>query len=200
MTSITDKLTAAKAAPKSNVEVTVSLVSDIAEKREALFAELEAAKTVNDDRAGMKTATSVIQEKIDTILEQEVDTLITLRFTRLPGDTWTRLSRLCPPTPATLDQHLGYGLDETCKLAAKYVDERTGDVYGQVVNGDSLETPVVQIKTKSNPEPTDEWQDIFTATSGPEFRAIVDAIYGINVHYAVERLSELKKLSARLTA
>ncbi|TFD27523.1 hypothetical protein [Cryobacterium cryoconiti] len=200
MSSITEKIAAAKAAPKTTLDVTVSLLRDLAEKRAELTAELATAKEANDDRLSAPTAASVVQEKLDEILAEEADSLVTLRFTRLPGDEWTKLTRLCPPDPnSLLDQFYKYSLDEVCKLAAKFV-HADGTVYGHVVNGDDLEVPVVHRKTKSNPNPTDEWQDIFTATSGPEFSSIVDALYALNVYGPSERLLELKKVSASLTA
>jgi len=58
----------------------------------------------------------------------------------------------------------------------------------------------VQQKTRSNPTPTDEWQEIFDTISGPEFTTIVDTLYSLNVYGPTERLAELKKRSASLTA
>jgi len=58
----------------------------------------------------------------------------------------------------------------------------------------------VHQKTKSNPDPTDEWEDIFSRISGPEFTTIVDTLYSLNVHGPSERMAELKKRSASLTA
>jgi hypothetical protein len=47
---------------------------------------------------------------------------------------------------------------------------------------------------------TTEWPQIFEAISGPEFSTIVDALYSLNVYGPSERLAELKKRSASLTA
>jgi len=200
MSSITEKLAASKAAPRPTLDVTVSLNRDLSEQREELAAELEQAKKSNDDRLGAPTAASVVQEKLDAILDAEADSLIDLRFTRLPGDAWAKITQLCPPNPnSILDMHYHYSLVEACKLAAKFVDA-DGVSYGHVIEGDDLTTLTVQQKTRSNPAPTDEWQDIFDTISGPEFTTIVDALYSLNVYGPTERLAELKKRSASLTA
>lgn len=200
MSSITEKIAAAKAAPRPTADVTVSLIRDLAEKRAELTAELAAAKESNDDRLSAPTAASVVQEKLDAILAEEADSLVDLRFTMLPGDVWTSLTRLCPPDPnSLLDMHYRYNLNEVCKLAAQYVDA-DGRSYGHVVEGDELTVLTVHRATKSNPNPTNEWRDLFTATSGPEFSSIVDTLYGLNVYGPTERFNELKKVSASLTA
>ena len=200
MTTVSEKLAASKAAPKMTLDVTVSLNRDLSEQREELVRELEKAKASNDDRLGAPTAASLVQEKLDVILDAEADTLIDLRFTRLPGDEWMKLTQLCPPDPNSIvDMHYHYSLVEVCKLAAKFVGA-DGTVYGHVVEGDELTALTVARKTKSNPDPTDEWQDIFSAISGPEFTTIVDTIYSLNVFAPSERISELKKRLASLTA
>ena len=200
MTSLSDKIAAAKSAPREFLDITVSLNKDLSESLEALTSELAEAKKAKDDRHGAPTAASTVQAKIDAVMAEAVDTLVTMRFTLLPGDKWRELTQQCPPNPELiLDRHLGYSVAETCKLAAKYVD-RDGRVYGHVVNGDDLEVPTVHKVTKSNPTPTDEWQDMFSLMSGPEFTAIVDTVYALNVDAPVKRLAELKKVSASLTA
>jgi len=200
MSSASEKIAAAKAAPRPTTDVTVSLVRDLAEQREALTVELAEATKDNDDRLSAPTAASVVQEKIDAIMAAEADSLITLRFTQLPGDAWTALTRLCPPDPnSLLDMHYRYNLNEVCKLAARFIDA-DGRSYGHVVDGDDLAVLTVHRATKTNLDPTDEWRDVFAATSGPEFSAIVDALYGLNVYGPSERLAELKKRSASLTA
>lgn len=193
MSRVSEKIAAAKAVPRSTIDVTVSLVRDLAEKRAELVAELEQAKASNDDRLGAPTAASVVQEKLDAILEEEADSLVVLRFTRLPGDAWTELTRLCPPNPQSLlDMHYRYSLNDVCKLAARFVDS-SGRAYGHVVEGDESTALTVD-------GDVDEWRDVFEATSGPEFSTIVDALYSLNVYGPSERLNELKKISASLTA
>lgn len=200
MTSFTNKLAAAKAAPPRYLDVMVSLDKDSSEKVEALTDELAAAKESNDDRLGAPTAASVVQEKIDAILAEQVDSLVTLRFTRLPGDEWAAITRLCPPNPKSLlDTHYRYSMDDACKLAAQYRDD-SGKAYGHVVEGDQLTELTVNPVTKADPNPLNEWEDIFSLMSGPEFTAVVDTIYGLNVHGPTSRLNELVKISASLTA
>ena len=200
MTSTSEKLAASKAAPRQTLDVTISLNRDLSEEREALLAELEAAKESNDDRMSAPTAASQVQERLDVILDAEMDTLIDLRFTRLPGDAWTKITQLCPPNPdSLLDMHYRYSMVDACKLAAKFVGT-DGTVYGHVVEDDELVALTVHQKTKSNPDPTDEWEDIFSRISGPEFTTIVDTLYSLNVKGPAERMAELKKRSASLTA
>jgi hypothetical protein len=187
MSSFVEKMAAAKAAPRPTLDVTVSLNKDLSEQRAALEAELVAAKVANDDRLSAPTAASAVQERLDAILDEEADTLIVVRFTRLPGDAWNALTRLCPPNPASiLDMHYRYGLDAVCKMAAQFISD-DGTVYAHIVEGDELTT-------------TNEWPQIFEAISGPEFSTIVDALYSLNVYGPSERLAELKKRSASLTA
>jgi len=200
MTSTSEKLAASKAAPRKTLDVTISLNRDLSEEREALVAELEAAKESNDDRMSAPTSAALVQERLDVILDAEVDTLIDLRFTRLPGDEWMKITQKCPPDPENLlDMHYRYSMVDACKLAAKFV-AKDGTVYGHVVEDDELVALTVHQKTKSNPDPTDEWEDIFSRISGPEFTTIVDTLYSLNVHGPAERFAELKKRSASLTA
>jgi hypothetical protein len=187
MSSFKEKMAASKAMPRPTLDVSVSLNRDLSEKREALMAELAEAKANADDRMSAPTAASAVQVRLDEILAEEDDTLITLRFTRLPGDAWNALTRLCPPNTASiLDMHYRYGLDAVCKLAAAFVDA-DGVSYGHIVEVDDLTV-------------TKDWADIFATISGPEFSTIVDTLYSLNVYGPSERLAELKKRSASLTA
>jgi hypothetical protein len=189
LSSITEKIAAAKAAPRNTLEVVVSLAKDLSEQRAALEAELAAAKDSNDDRLGAPTAASVVQDKLDEILALEADSLITLRFTKLPGDAWTNLTRLCPPDAESLiDMHYKFDLNAVCKLAAQYVDS-AGTAYGHVVEGDGLTSLT-----------SSDWVDLFAELSGPEFTAVVDTIYSLNLYGPAARYKELLKISASLTA
>jgi hypothetical protein len=200
MTSITSKLAAAKAAPRRTLDVVVSLDKDLSEQRAALEAEMTAAKESNDDRLSAPTAAEGVQEKLDELYALEADALVTLRFTRLPGDEWTALTQLCPPNPESyVDRFYKFGLSAVCKLAAQYRDE-AGRAYGHVVEGDELTELTVNPVTKEDPDPINEWEDIFSELSGPEFTSIVDAIYSLNVHGPTTRYNELVKISASLTA
>ncbi|TFD61131.1 hypothetical protein E3T43_01285 [Cryobacterium sp. Hh7] len=200
MTSLSDKIAAAKAAPRDHLDVTVSLNKDMSEAVEALTAELATAKKSNDDRLGAPTAASIVQEKIDAVLSEAVDQLVTMRFTQLPGDEWRVLTQMCPPNPELiLDRRLGYSVIDTCKLAAQYED-KAGRFYGHVVDGDELTVPIAHKVTKTNPDPTNEWQDMYSLMSGPEFTAIVDTIYALNVDAPIKRLNAVKNHSASLTA
>lgn len=187
MSSFKQKIAASKAMPRQTIDVSVSLDRDLSERRDALLAELALAKSSNDDRMSAPTEASKIQASLDAILAEDDDSLVTLRFTRLPGDAWNKLGRMCPPDPGSnLDLYYRYNLDGVCKLAAKYVDV-DGTAFGHVVEGDILST-------------TKEWDELFSAISGPEFSLIVDALYSLNVYGPSERLAELKKRSASLTA
>ena len=200
MSTTSEKIAAAKAAPRDFLDVTVSLNKNLSEQREALEAALADAKTSNDDRLGAPTAESIVQAKLDALLNEAVDTLVTLRFTVLPGDEWSALTRMCPPNPeVVLDRHFGYSLNAVAKLAAKYVSS-DGTVYGHAVEGDSLTVPVQHLVTKTNPNPTNEWNDMFSLMSGPEFGTIVDTIYGLNVDAPNKRLNAAKNHLASLTA
>jgi hypothetical protein len=205
MSSFKEKMAASKAMPRPTLDVSVSLNRDLSEKREALMAELAEAKANADDRMSAPTAASAVQVRLDELLAEEDDTLITLRFTRLPGDAWNALTRLCPPNTASiLDMHYRYGLDAVCKLAAAFVDS-DGVAFGHVVEGDELTAlKVVKAKklklTDADVFTVNEWADLFAAISGPEFSLIVDTLYALNVYGPSERLAELKKRSASLTA
>lgn len=189
MTSITDKLAAANAAPLRHLDVVVSLDRDSSEKVDALTAELAASKESNDDRLSAPTAASSIQEQIDAINAEQVDSLVTLRLTRLPGDDWTGITRLCPPNPdSILDRHYKYSMDAASKRAVQFHD-KAGRAYGQVVDGEELSD-----LTEA------EWAVIFARISGPDFTSIVDTIYNLNVYGPTERYKELLKISASLTA
>lgn len=200
MTSITEKIAAAKAAPRQTLDVTIALDKDLAKRREELVAEVAAAKAKNDDRLSAPTEADAVQEKLDEILAQEADSLVQFRFTKLPGDAWADITRLCPPNPDSIfDVHYNFDLNEVCKIAAQYVDS-SGRHYGHVVEGDELTTLTANPVTKADPTPLNEWEDIFAEMSGAEFAAVVDTIYSLNVYGPTARLNALVKISASLTA
>lgn len=188
MSKFKERLAAAKAAPKPFRDVTITLDADIAEKRAVLKEELEAARAeaANDQRlTAVNPREAEIQGKLDELYELTEDSLITLRFTRLPGDQWAEVTARCPVRlDAPIDSVYGYDMHKAARLAAP--------LCGVLVEGDEL-VPLRVEKATGEHEGIDEWRDLFATIAGVEYIAIIDALYDLNVYEPSNRVDQLKK-------
>lgn len=189
MTSFSAHLEAAKAAPRPTRDVQILLDAGLSDQRESLREELENARAIAsmDQRlTSVDTAVEAVQEKLDAILESSADSLVTLRFTRMPGDQWAEVTARCPVRlGAEIDLKYGYNMHGVCKLAAP--------LSGVRVDGDDL-VPLV-VTPESN-----EWADLFATVGGHEFGLIASAIYELNEWEPAARMAQLKKELATRTA
>jgi len=188
MVSFDERLAAAKAAPKDTRDVQVLLDSDLSEKREQLREALDAAKAraAQDQRlTATDDESDVIRAQLDELIAESAESLITLRFTRLPGDVWTDITARCPARlGAPLDEYYGYNLQLAAKLAAP--------INGVRVEGDELIPLKVTPATESEPA-VDQWADLFATIAGSEQARIESAIWELNVYVPDSRVGQLKK-------
>jgi len=185
MSSFKDRLAAAKSAARPTREVTVSLDADVSDKRAALQAELEAARANPDARLATKSAPELVQEKLDELLTITADSLIALRFSRMPGDEWAEITARCPVRiDAPVDRQYGYNMHAVCRLAAPLCGVRIED---------GKEVALEVVPASAGVPAVDEWADLFTTISGHEFGLVIDAIYELNEYEPAQRVAQMKK-------
>ena len=185
MSTFAEVLAAAKAAPRPFRTVQVLLDTDLSEKRAALEIELEAAKAAdaNDQRMSAPATANEVQERLDALTDEAKGSIITLKFTRLPGNQWAELTARCPVRiEAPIDLQYGYNMHKACTLAAP--------INGVLLDDDDAESKLSD----------EEWDDLFSTISGVDFGQIIDAIYAVNAYDPAVRLNALKKALATRTA
>lgn len=191
MSGFSERLAAAKAAPRPTKDVQVLLDDDLAAKREALQNEIDAvrAESENDPRlTGVNPTEGKLQKKLDALLKASDEALVTLRFTRLPGDKWADITARCPVrVDAPIDRQYGYNMQAASMIAAP--------LCGVRVEGD-VEVPLTVTKATEETPAVNEWADLFTTITGHEFIRIMDAIYEMNEYAPAERINSLKKALA----
>lgn len=188
MKSFDDVLAAAKAAPRPFQDVTVSLDDDVANRRAELHDQLAAARANPDARLASKSAPELIQEQLDELMDLTADQLVTLRFTRLPGNVWADIAARCPARlDAPVDRHFGYNMQAAALIAAP--------LCGVRMVGDT-EVPLrVEAATEEHPA-INQWNDLFATIAGTEATQIESAIFDLNVYGPQQRVSELVKTLA----
>lgn len=175
-----EQLAAARAA-RPYKDVPVVLDGAVSDERERLEKELENVDD-GDSRLGATSEADEIRAKLDEIAEQAVDSIVTLRLTRLPGRDWSNLTSKCPVRPdVAIDRHYGYNYDAACESAARYRDP-AGAAYGhRLENGEPVDLS------------DDEWDDLFDVLSGSDISKIRDAVWELNEYEPQQRLNELVK-------
>lgn len=191
MSSVSEKLAAAKAAPRPFLDVSVALTDTLSDGRAAL---LESVKDAKKSRAKDRNArVAKVEAELDALLRAEVESLLTLRFYKLDGDRWADLTAQCPlRLNSPIDRQYGYNILAVVKLAAP--------LSGVSVEGDEEVPLTVSEASEDSPEPVDEWSDLFRVLSGHEVSRIVDAVYRLNEYDPAKRVSRLKKASTAMTA
>lgn len=185
MKSFDDVLAAAKAAPRPFQDVTVSLDDDVAKRRAELHDQLSAARANPDARLASKSAPEIIQEQLEELMELTADQLVTLRFTRLPGNVWADIAARCPARiDAPVDRHFGYNMQAAALIAAP--------LSGVRMDGDT-EVPLRVEKATAGTPAINQWADLFATIAGTEATQIESAIFDLNVYEPQQRVAQLKK-------
>lgn len=191
MSSVSEKLAAAKAAPRPFLDVSVALTDTLSDGRAVLRQSLVDAKKSRAKDRNEKVAK--VEAELESLLRAEVESLLTLRFYKLDGDRWADLTAQCPlRLNSPIDRQYGYNILAVVKLAAP--------LSGVSIEGDQ-EVPLTVLEaSEDNPQPVNEWADLFRILSGHEVSRIVDTVYRLNEYDPAERVSRLKKASTAMTA
>src|SRR5690554_1871793 len=130
MSSFAEKLAAAKESRPSK-DVQVVLDAELSAERARIEAEIEVASQKTDGRLSAKSPVDALRETLETLNEKAEESLITLRFTRLPGRAWSELTSKHPVrVEVPIDRRYGYNFDAVCEAAAV--------VSGARVEGDEI--------------------------------------------------------------
>jgi len=198
--SFSDKLAAAKAAPRKHEDVDVLLDGDLAEMRADLQASLDDVKRRSDGdqrlAGGADPEAADLQDKLDALIAESRDSIVTLRFFRLPGEAWANIQSHCPArlgVPMESDPTFGYGynMQQAAKLAAAYTDQQ-GQIFAGRVEGDEV-LPLRYVAPTKDNAGINEWDDLFSVISGAEQSRIESAVYSLNVAEPATNLLALKK-------
>jgi hypothetical protein len=187
MVSFDDRLAAAKVRPKQHQDVEVLLDSDLSDKREALRLALEVAKatTQSDQRlSAVDTESADLEAQLNDLIEESADSIIRLRFYRLPGEVWADIVSRCPARiGAPMDEHYGYNMQQAAKLAAP--------INGVRVDGDELVPLRYEAATTDSPA-VNQWADLWQSIAGSEASRIESAIWELNVYEPDSRMGQIK--------
>lgn len=193
MTTPSEQLKAAKAAQEAHrpfQDVMVLLDAGLAEKRDRLREQLDAARAevARDQRlsAGEPPAVKELQEQLDAIMVESEASLQTIRFLKATPTFWADVTARCPVRVGSpVDEHYGYNMT----LALQFVAPKTA---GWLIDGEIV--PLVVDKATE----TDEWADLFATISGGEFAEMESALFELNVYGpALARAELVKELAAR---
>jgi len=178
LTSFAERLAAAKAAPKPTRDVDVILDAGLGQRIDELAAEL--IETRSEEAADGRLAmtferTAAVQEKLDAARAEAHDSIVTLRFTRMPAAEWAEVIARCPVRlDSDIDREYGFDADKAGVLASP--------LCGVRLEGDD-EVPLTE----------DEWRDLFATITGYEAALISDAIFALNFWGPAQRVADLKK-------
>lgn len=199
MSSIDEKIARAKEAqavnrPHRDISVTLDAGlsaerDELEEEREALNEERSRLLKPDDQRLGFDPDTSEIDKrlkaldkKLQDVGARELDTLITIRLYRLPGDAWNELTVRNPMREgAQFDERFGYNIHGVVKQAV--------ESFGRLLEGDAEQTLT-----------PDQWGEIWPILGGAEFAAIADLVYAQNVLEPAARSARLKNSYEAATA
>lgn len=226
MQSLDDLIAGARTAKRQHRDVDVTLDQAVAVQVEALDAQLEAleqdriavtdladedaAEAARDARLGdprskkidadREKAHAEIDGKIAALTsEREAlteGTLLTFRFTQLPGQAWAELGARHPArVDVTIDRVYGYNYHEVAKAAAIYRDEQ-GRPYSHLVHpaDDKAAEPEIV------PVTAEQWAGIFEVISGHEFERIASALWDLNDYSPQQRIAAAGKASRATSA
>ncbi|MGZ0069264.1 hypothetical protein [Microbacterium arborescens] len=186
MTTFSQRLAAAKAAPRPHRDVHVLLDTGLAERRDALLEQLADAE--ERDASNMRLAakndehSAPIRAELDEIAQAAASAVETIRITRIPGDQWAEIvSRHPARIDVPLDTHYGYNYDAVCNAAAVYRDE-DDTAYVHRFEGDEL-----------IPLERGEWFDLISVVSGNEATELRDAVWSLNEYEPSKAIDLLVK-------
>jgi hypothetical protein len=180
MSTFAEKL-AAKAAARPTIDVPILLAAELVAEKERLEAIIEAGDS--DPRLGAVSPVVEAQAALDALEASAGDSLITLRFTQLPGFEWAAITSKLPPRPGVpIDESIGYNYDKATIHAAGFADA-AGRAYGVRLEDDA-ELPLS----------ADEWSALFDALSGYEVSQIRNAVWGLNEYLPKQQVTAMGKL------
>lgn len=173
MTDLSALLDAAERAPKPSRTVKVCVIPSVAVERAGLLealaqAEREDARDESaDQRLGAEPQPVTVRQDaarkaLEAFDKKAQKALVRLKFTRMDGSAWTRLTSANPMRiDVALDRQFGYDYDTVSELAAR----ATG-----VILTDKGEQPVFD----------EDWDRLFRVLSGHDVEAIRDAVWTLN--------------------
>lgn len=179
-------LTAAESAPTPSRTVRVCVNPSVAEKRAALLKALEEAKAADakvssdDQRLAAPTVTSTERTDaaaaaLDAFDDEVQKSLVTLKFTRLDGQTWALLTSAFPMrVNVALDRHYGYDYDAVTEAATRKSGVRLDDAG-------------------EHPLSEEQWTRLFKVLSGHDVSVIRDAVWTLNEYEPSQHIEALVK-------
>jgi len=169
-----------KAAPKPFYDVDVYLGVDVSEQVEALQAQIDARKAEAAQRQSRKAQVADLEAQIAELEAANGDALVTLRFTKLPGEKYAELTgKFMPRLDSPLDLNAHYNVDEVTKAAAV--------LSGAEVDGDEV-SPLTPAQVA----------ELWPLLSGVDVGRIRDVILALNDMGPRQLVVEAKK--ARLSS
>lgn len=177
--SIQDLIAGAKKAPKQHRDVELYLDNDISDQIAVLERELD---TLHSDTRLGDPRPQQIRDQIAAIEAEAAESIIVLRFTRMPADEWAEITARCPQRfEAPVDRIYGYNVHDAARAAAPASGVR---LIAQA-EGAPIEEAL----------PDEQWDELFEVMSGREFTNIVDAIFDLNDYTPQQRLDAARKAS-----
>lgn len=196
MSTFAEKKKKAQSAKPEFRDVVVSLDSGVSaervsvnEDREAVLVELDALSSAAAERLSGVADTSALDKKLallDKRLEKlenaDQDSLVTVRLYKVPPVTWSGFTERFPARDGIeLDGFFGCDMRAVCRAAA------VG--HGRILDGEEeLE------------QSEEEWAELWGLIQIPEFNAVMDATFELNVTAPAARLTRLKNFSEAATA
>lgn len=201
MSNWNQQLAAASNARSPHGDVVITLDNELAEERQLLTMALIAAAAMPPDaRLGLEDPTQKLRDDIAAVEAKMVDTLVTLRFYRIPGDAWSHLTAIHPARhDAPSDRRYGYNLDAVVRAAAGYSDPTTDRKYVFRIEAGEEVPLIIEKATLDNPHPTNELDTLFRVLSGAEVQRIRDVVWELNDYGPQLRIAELVKISGAAT-
>ncbi|ONI65626.1 hypothetical protein CSIV_04930 [Microbacterium sp. CSI-V] len=180
-------LTRSEQRPRAFKDVHVCLDGDIAERISSLRAQITdfAAEAATDQRlaSGENPKVTELKTQIEDLRERAMESLVTLRFYRIPGHAWSELSLHHPVrADVPVDRHYGYNISTLSLAAAAYVDQDTDTAYGFRIEDDEEHRLTLE-----------QWARLFAVLSGSEVTDVQNAVWSLNEAEPASRLDALVK-------
>jgi hypothetical protein len=179
-----ERLAAAAAKPRPHRDVTVILDQEAAAERDAILERLAATeKTDAEDKrlAAPALDMEAVQRALDAVEESARDSMVTLRFVRLPGDLWADLIWKYPPKEAELDKFYGYDVNGVVRAVTGLVAEDGERFAFRVEDGENV------------PLAPEKWAVLFRTITGTEAASIRDAVFALNEWEPQQRIETALK-------
>lgn len=179
-------LSEAEQAPTPSRTVRVCVNPRVAEQRAELLKALESAREADkresnaDQRLGAEPETGTPRTDAASRALEDFDgevlkSLVTLKFTRLDGDRWAKLTSAHPMRiDVALDRHYGYDYDAVSEAAARASGVRIDD------DGEHSLT-------------TEQWTRLLKVLAGHDVQAIRDAVWTLNEYEPEQHVQALVK-------